>query len=150
MKWHWGSLDSGRLKRAASVKLVSFDKTNQCGVFKGSGNREYQTTLYSCNCPDFAINKREQACKHIIRLGIECGIIEETGLLPEDQMVVDYIRLMYDIALNYGLYYAFDQPMISDKEYDEMKRKYLALKEQVDIPAVQTLTPGEFAEYVGE
>ena len=36
------------------------------------------------------------------------------------------------------------------KEYDEMKRKYLALKEQVDIPAVETLTPEEFAEYVGE
>lgn len=67
-----------RLKRAQSVACtpIEFNRDDSCGVFSGK-NGIYKTTLNNCTCVDF--NRRKLPCKHIYRLAIELGLIDETA-----------------------------------------------------------------------
>lgn len=70
--------------RVAAKKIKSSDITmnadNSCFI-SGSGSEPYHVTLSSCQCQDFAVNKkRERPCKHIYRLASELGMFD---LLPE-------------------------------------------------------------------
>lgn len=61
-------------KRELTPKEISDDGV---GIFVGSSGN-YNTTLLSCECVDFA--RRKRPCKHIFRLAIELGIIEEQAV----------------------------------------------------------------------
>lgn len=52
-----------------------------------SGSETYRTTLYSCDCPDYKFHRRP--CKHMMRLGIEVGMLisSDTEHLKEDAAV---------------------------------------------------------------
>lgn len=52
-----------------------------------SGSETYNTTLYSCDCPDYKFHHRP--CKHMMRLGIEVGMLigSDTERLREDAAV---------------------------------------------------------------
>lgn len=67
-----------RLASAKSAKTTptSIDKQNETGIFPGSGSSPYQTTLDSCTCIDFI--RRKLPCKHIYRLAIEVGKLNES------------------------------------------------------------------------
>ena len=70
--------------RVTAKKIKSSDITmnadNSCFI-SGSGSEPYHVTLSSCQCQDFAVNKkRERPCKHIYRLASELGMFD---LLPE-------------------------------------------------------------------
>lgn len=66
-----------RLVSAKSSKTTpsNIDRDNMTGVFPGSGANPYRTTLISCTCGDFM--RRRLPCKHIYRLAIELGIVNE-------------------------------------------------------------------------
>lgn len=66
-----------RIKSATSTKLtpISLDRENSLAIFSGSSKSNYTTTLNSCSCVDFIRNKKP--CKHIYRLALELGFIEE-------------------------------------------------------------------------
>ena len=135
MKWIWESeapKDAGRLKRAAKVKVDSLTiNENECtGVFIGSEGTIYHTGLDTCSCPDFAIKQGYIPCKHILRLAMEAGIINENGNTPQQQRLADIQSLRYQIATAYGFYYCFDDPMISDKKYDELKAQLSKLQRE--------------------
>ena len=66
-----------RRERARECRVISVDKVNNCGVFKGSSRDRYNTTLNSCECRDFEL--RHRACKHMFRLAHEIGIIHIDG-----------------------------------------------------------------------
>ena len=73
--------DKEQKKRLASAKLAkttpaSIDKENEIGIFPGSGASAYETTLNSCTCGDFI--HRKLPCKHMYRLAIEIGKLNET------------------------------------------------------------------------
>ena len=57
--------------RSASTTPDRVDKASQTASFKGG---KYSVTLNSCSCVDFSRNKRP--CKHIYRLAIELGFLE--------------------------------------------------------------------------
>lgn len=65
-----------RIKSAKSAKLtpIKIDKEDLYGYFQGSHGR-YETFLDSCPCGDFIRNKLP--CKHIYRLAIELGLMNE-------------------------------------------------------------------------
>lgn len=68
-----------RITSAKSSKTTpsSVDKENLSGTFPGSGATPYTTTLTSCTCIDFS--RRHLPCKHIYRLAIELGVLNETA-----------------------------------------------------------------------
>lgn len=68
-----------RLKIAKSSKTTpaSIDKENQTAIFPSSGKNAYKTTLESCSCGDFI--SRRRPCKHIYRLAIELGLLDEAA-----------------------------------------------------------------------
>lgn len=82
-KWPSGIHDTAdqkkRLESAKSSKAIpdSIDKEHQSGVFAGSGAVPYVTTLDSCTCGDFF--RRQLPCKHMYRLAIELGLLDETA-----------------------------------------------------------------------
>lgn len=132
MIWNWPTVDAGRAERARKVKIIEIDTNagTPCAVFKGSGG-EYTSTLTGCTCPDFSINvnkRKPQACKHMVRLAMECGILNENGLTPDEQRQVDVQNLEMELALYAWHYYVLDTPDISDKEYDYLKTKYLEMR----------------------
>ncbi len=65
-----------RIKSAKSAKLtpVQIDTKDLYGYFQGSRGR-YETFLDICPCGDFIRNKLP--CKHIYRLAIELGLLDE-------------------------------------------------------------------------
>lgn len=67
-----------RIKSAKSAKLtpIKIDTEDCYGYFQGSRGR-YETFLDTCPCGDFIKNKIP--CKHIYRLAIELGVLNETA-----------------------------------------------------------------------
>lgn len=65
-----------RIKSAKSAKMtpIKIDTTDLYGYFQGSHGR-YETFLDSCPCGDFIRNKLP--CKHIYRLAMELGLLNE-------------------------------------------------------------------------
>lgn len=132
MIWNWPTVDAGRAERAHKLKFISMntEAAEPNAVFKGSGG-EYSSTLTGCTCPDFSINinkRKPQACKHMVRLAMECGILNENGLTPDEQRQVDIQNLEMELALYAWHYYVLDTPDVSDKEYDYLKAKYLDMR----------------------
>lgn len=131
MIWNWPTVDTGRAERAHKVKIISINKNanNPEAVFKGSGG-EYTASLQECTCPDFSINinkGKPMACKHMVRLAMECGILNENGLLPKEQKRIDIEKLEMRLALYAWHYYVLDCPDVSDKEYDSLKADYMRM-----------------------
>lgn len=79
--WPEGAHDSpDQLKRLASAKSskttpTSIDAVSSRGIFPGSGAMPYNVTLESCTCGDFI--RRGLPCKHMYRLAIELGLLNE-------------------------------------------------------------------------
>lgn len=65
-----------RIKSAKSAKMtpIKIDTEDLYGYFQGSHGR-YETFLDNCPCGDFIRNR--VPCKHIYRLAIELGLMEE-------------------------------------------------------------------------
>ena len=64
---------------------------NQSGIFASSEGGFYEATLEQCTCPDFAIQGHLQPCKHMIRLAMEFGIVDNSEMQSDrDAAVVKY------------------------------------------------------------
>lgn len=76
-----------RLERAkeAACTPISIDSVKKSGYFKGTYG-EYTTTLLSCECMDFL--RRHKPCKHMYRLAIEFGIITESAIFDQSQVLL--------------------------------------------------------------
>lgn len=61
--------------KKANMTPVSVDSESGTGIFFGSTN--YETSLSECTCIDF--KRRKLPCKHMYRLAIELGILDETA-----------------------------------------------------------------------
>ena len=75
-----------RLSSAKSAKLtpVKIDTVDLFGYFQGSSGR-YETFLDSCPCGDFIRNKKP--CKHIYRLAMELGLMDNGGIFINEKMI---------------------------------------------------------------
>ncbi len=134
MEWNWQKADEGRMKRAKTVKFrqVLSNGESPGALAIGSGSEDYVVTLESCTCADFAISQRKsnpQPCKHMLALAMKCGILNENGNTPAQQRDADIQLLRNQIAAAYGFYYYFDDPVITDREYDALKSKLASLQE---------------------
>ena len=80
--------ESALNKKQTPLKLFPEE---QKGIFASSEGGFYETTLEECSCPDFAIQGHLQPCKHMIRLAMEFGIIDNTGMQSDlDAAMVKY------------------------------------------------------------
>ena len=61
--------------RKAETSPSSTDPSTFTGVFPSSGQNPYYTSLDSCTCPNFRINKLFP-CKHMYRLAMELGLFD--------------------------------------------------------------------------
>lgn len=71
-----------QIKRLTSAKSSKTTPSLVCkdslsGMFPGSGANPYSTTLASCTCGDFL--RRHLPCKHMYRLAIELGVLDEVA-----------------------------------------------------------------------
>ena len=73
---HESDFAAKRIKSAKSAKLtpVKIDPTDCYGYFQGTHGR-YETFLDYCPCGDF--HRSKLPCKHIYRLAIELGLMNE-------------------------------------------------------------------------
>lgn len=67
-----------RIESAKTTQLtpIKIDKNEMCGFFSGKSGK-YKTFLNFCPCMDF--QKNNQPCKHIYRLAIELGVLNESA-----------------------------------------------------------------------
>lgn len=79
-----------RIKSAKSAQLtpIKIDKEEMYGYFRGS-HGHYETWLDECNCNDF--KRYSLPCKHIYRLAIELGILNEKA--DTDINLIPHVRL---------------------------------------------------------
>lgn len=132
MNWEWGQVEAGRAARALKVKVVSLDleENDPSAEYVGSNGSHYTATLDDCTCPDFSIQERKgnrQPCKHIIRLAMELGILNREGRTNDQQLNHDIDALENKLAIYAWHYYILDAPDISDKEYDNLKARYMQM-----------------------
>lgn len=136
-KWVWQSVDENRVKNAIKIAKASvhLNRTEEEATIESSPDRKtgeivaHVVTLTSCSCQDFNINNRgEKPCKHIIRLGMELGILNQNGLTPEQQREKDVIELRDRIARASGYYHVFHSPICTDEVYDQMKKSLSLLE----------------------
>lgn len=67
-----------QVKRRINAKKIKADeivKTDSCYLVPSSSGSVYQTTLEFCTCFDFA--SREMPCKHMYRIALDNGLIDE-------------------------------------------------------------------------
>nr|DAL33523.1 MAG TPA_asm: hypothetical protein [Caudoviricetes sp.] len=76
------NIDEKRKKSALAAEMTPLEVnlSNKTGKFVGSDGSIYDTTLEDCSCMDFAFNNGEIACKHILRLAMELGLIPSEGM----------------------------------------------------------------------
>lgn len=76
-----------RIKSAKSAKLtpIMINREENYGYFVGRSGK-YETWLDSCNCADF--KREKKPCKHIYRLAIELGIIDEPAKSDQNAILV--------------------------------------------------------------
>lgn len=69
-----GEKAQARKERAAYGELTPtyIDTELKYGLFAGTTNGKYRTTLRRCSCPDF--KKRKVPCKHMYYLASKCGV----------------------------------------------------------------------------
>ena len=129
MEWNWGSTDAPRAARAAKVKVNALNREEPPSIeCIGSEGNQYFATLEDCTCTDFSINqmkKKPAACKHMVRLAMELGLLDKDGLTPRDQFLKLYREREDFLARCAWYYYVLDAPFISDAEYDRMKAEYM-------------------------
>ena len=127
MEWIWDSdcIDAKRLERAASTVILpgTLDRQSGTALFQGAEDI-YETSLTACTCMDFVKREGASPCKHILRLGIELGFIDEHGLNQKEQKLLAVKDLQFQIALAYGMDKRFHQPIMSDASYDALVRHY--------------------------
>lgn len=133
MEWNWQKADEGRIKRAKTVKFRDISSSGESprAIAIGSGADDYAVTLVSCTCADFALSAQKSApqpCKHMLALAMKCGILNENGNTPAQQHDADIRSLRSQIATAYGFYHYFNDPIISDREYDTLKSNLAALQ----------------------
>lgn len=123
MEWIWKEIDKSRYQRSKELKPLSLDTQNLSATFKGSKG-SYVCTLSHCSCQDFQLHlKGKMPCKHILHLGAVLGAYDSAAY---DRMLAgDEVK--EKLALAYGLYYLFNDPVMSDQEYDQMKAEWADL-----------------------
>lgn len=121
MTWKWTVNDEKRVERARKIKDISIDQEHRTMECVGSTGEVYHVSLESCTCMDFS--RKKDACKHMIRLAMELGILNSAGYSAEQQRSMDLLEAKGKLAYWYGCYYLFNDPVVSDREYDALKQK---------------------------
>lgn len=138
MKWIWKDIDEARYRRSQEEKPVKVDYEKETAVFRGS-TRMYSCTLTHCECSDFQMRLQgQQPCKHILSFGAALGAYDPKAIERQFEAPVAKDRL----ALAYGRYYLFNDPIMSDTEYDELKKQWADL-----LPRVETDKPSGASLY---
>jgi len=128
VKWTWNDIDPARYQRALEEKPVKVDYEKETAIFRGS-TRMYSCTLTHCECNDFQMRlKGQQPCKHILSLGMALGAYDPKAVARQFEGVMIKDRL----ALAFGYYHLFNDPIMSDSEYDELKAQWADLLPRAD------------------
>ena len=131
MNWEWDSVksDAGMLKKAKEVKILSLkmDDNDLYATFQGEKGEEYTTTLDDCSCPQKSRFKPAQACKHMVRLAMEVGVLDANGRTEQERFEDEVNDLETDLAKWAWYYYQLKKPLVTDAIYTASKRKYFEM-----------------------
>lgn len=72
----------GNRKRAATVVLQNIDSVAGTALAEGSGELPYEVSLKGCTCSSF--RNTLKPCKHMYRLAVELGMIEDVPKLNRE------------------------------------------------------------------
>ena len=126
----WASLEIGRVRRSKTVKLINVNEDATYAECKGSGKEPYIITDESCTCTDCV--KTWHVCKHMIALAALRGDIDVDAIIEEDDVINDTQACVNRLGAAFAAYYLFKAPIMSDDEYDELKKEFLELKEKYE------------------
>lgn len=86
--------DNPSLASALTESMQIFDPADISCTVAGVSGKEYRVTLDSCTCPDFTF--RRKPCKHMYRLAIECGLLNN---LNYEETKAQYAALLQQVHL---------------------------------------------------
>ena len=146
--WSWPTIDKGRFERAKKVKLNPVNGSTNFPMAEcyGTGKEPYHVTLQTCTCIDFTRSKKDQPCKHMIRLAMDEGIIDEFGnVVGNVSAIVESPKkqrefaekveraelLMAKIMKAYWYYHVMRVAFCEDYEYDSWKHQLSYISEAV-------------------
>ena len=121
MEWIWNfeDIEEGRFTRSRKLKPVELNRENGSGVFEGSEGT-YTCTLTHCTCQDFQYRLHgAQPCKHILSLGAALKAYDPDAVARRFEAE----ELKRCLAMAYGYYHLFHEPVLSNKDYDSMKAR---------------------------
>lgn len=125
MKWVWENkdIDEDRFDRIKEIEPIQIDQEKTFASFQGK-NGIFCCSFAQCECQDFRMRLRGKSpCKHILYLGAELGAYDPVAL----KRYFDGKRAIDRLSLAYGRYYLFNDPVMSNEEYDAMKQEWLDL-----------------------
>ena len=128
MKWSWGPVDTEKVKRAKKVKLHSIDADKNEGQAIGSSGELYDVTLQTCTCKIFAIDMQKgkpAPCKHIVKLAMELGILDNEGQTADEKELRDFDALEQRLMKCAWYFWQRGERIISDDEYDDLMGQYV-------------------------
>lgn len=115
-----------RIQSAKTAKLtpLKIDKEKAAGIFLGSNKEEYTTNLSACTCVDFKRNSKP--CKHIYRLAIELGVMNETFSSYKNGKALlwdDVVNKIEELSEDAQAYFLGIITGIKNNERKEFKKK---------------------------
>lgn len=94
--WKWEKIEVQRFYRAKDVTplestIYGIGKWQKRKYVSNATGEIYNTSLTSCECRDFLNRPYARPCKHIIRLGMDVGILNANGYLSSIKSYPTYI-----------------------------------------------------------
>ena len=120
-----------KIEKGVEIVIKTIDpikgRAEMCDANKS--NIVHTTTLRTCSCEAYKYREKlgRGPCKHMVRLAMELGLVNENGCTPEEQLAEDIRNVEARLALTAGFYHVIHQPLIADEEYDRLKTSYLEL-----------------------
>lgn len=125
--WSYDNLPKTRIQGAKAAHMISIDRDARKAIFVSSTlpKAYYSATLDRCGCTYY--RTKGGPCKHMVRLAMELGEITPDGITFERQAESDFKDLCDALALAYGYYHLLHDPIMSDSDYDMLRKQYDAL-----------------------
>ncbi|KAF5066232.1 restriction endonuclease [Oscillibacter valericigenes] len=112
----------GRLNTVLNSKMHIVPPFDISANIVSESNHTYQTTLYSCTCPDFI--HRKSPCKHMIRIAVECGLLFNYRSTEAEKQIAELTNQRDAIKSEIG------KLQIEKEQIEESKQAFMRLLEE--------------------
>lgn len=124
----WSCVDLGRVKKAKALKLVNVNEDATYAECNGSAKEPYIVHESYCSCPDY--KRAANICKHMIALADIRGDFNIDSFIEEEEIKEELIKLKTKLSNAFSAYHLFNNPIMSDRDYDVLRDDVFLLNEK--------------------